>query len=79
MPAAIMLINAEVGKEAEVLDAICAMPEVEKAYLVYGVYDIVVRVMSGTMEELEQSVSTKVRKVPGIRSTLTLIVSRECK
>jgi DNA-binding Lrp family transcriptional regulator len=74
-----MLINAEVGKEADVLVAICAMPEVEKAYLVYGVYDIAVMVRSGTMEELEESISAKVRKVPGIKSTLTLIVSRECK
>ncbi|MDD1769806.1 MAG: Lrp/AsnC ligand binding domain-containing protein [Methanomassiliicoccales archaeon] len=74
-----MLINAEVGKEAEVLDAICAMPEAEKAYLVYGVYDIAVMVRSGTMEELEECISTKVRKVSGIKSTLTLIVSRECK
>ena len=79
MPEAIMLINAEVGKESEVLEAICAMPEAEKAYLVYGVYDIVVMVRTKTMAELEESVSTKLRKVPGIRSTLTLIVSRECK
>lgn len=79
MPAAIMLINAEVGKEAEVLVAICAMPEVERAYLVYGVYDIAAMVKSGTMEELEESISAKVRKVPGIKSTLTLVVSRECK
>ncbi|MGD1060120.1 MAG: Lrp/AsnC ligand binding domain-containing protein [Methanomassiliicoccales archaeon] len=79
MPAAVMLINAEVGKESEVLDSLCAMPEVEKSYLVYGVYDIVVMVRSETMEELEESISTKVRKTPGIKSTLTLIVSRDCK
>jgi DNA-binding Lrp family transcriptional regulator len=32
-----------------------------------------------TMEKLEDTITYKVRKIPGIRSTLTLIVSRQCK
>jgi DNA-binding Lrp family transcriptional regulator len=40
---------------------------------------VVARVKSDTMEQLESSVTNKVRKLKGIRSTLTLIVSRECK
>jgi DNA-binding Lrp family transcriptional regulator len=79
MPSAVVLINAEVGEEAGVLDTVCSIPEVDKAYLVYGVYDIVVMVNAETMDELESKVSSKIRKVPGIRSTLSLIVSRECK
>jgi DNA-binding Lrp family transcriptional regulator len=79
MPIAIVLINSEIGKEMDILNELCKMPEVEKAFLVYGVYDVVARVRSDTMEQLESSVTNKVRKLKGIRSTLTLIVSRECK
>ncbi len=79
MPTAIVLINSEIGKEMDILNDLCKMPEVEKAFLVYGVYDVVARVRAETMELLESSVTTQVRKLKGIRSTLTLIVSRECK
>jgi len=79
MPTAIVLVNAEIGKEADILNELCALPEVEKAFLVYGVYDVVARVKAETMEFLENSITLKVRKIAGIRSTLTLIVSRECK
>ncbi len=79
MPAAIVLITAEVGKEAEILGRLCELPEVKKGYLVYGVYDIAVMVNADTMEGLESVITDRVRRVAGIRSTLTLIVSRECK
>jgi DNA-binding Lrp family transcriptional regulator len=79
MPAAIVLINSDIGKEADILDALCKMPEVEKAFLVYGVFDVVARVRADDMEMLENCVTTKLRKLKGIRSTLTLIVSKECK
>ncbi|MDD1755952.1 MAG: Lrp/AsnC ligand binding domain-containing protein [Methanomassiliicoccales archaeon] len=79
MPAAIVLINSEIGKETDILNELCKMPEVEKAFLVYGVYDVVARVRAEDMEALENCVTTKLRKLKGIRSTLTLIVSKECK
>ncbi|HUL39308.1 MAG TPA: Lrp/AsnC ligand binding domain-containing protein [Methanomassiliicoccales archaeon] len=79
MPTAIVLINSDIGKEMDILNELCKLPEVEKAFLVYGVYDVVARVRAETMELLESCVTTKVRKLKGIRSTLTLIVSRECK
>ena len=79
MPAAIVLINSDIGKEMDILNELCKMPEVEKAFLVYGVYDLVARVRAETMEKLEDTITLKVRKLKGIRSTLTLVVSRECK
>lgn len=79
MPAAIVLINSDIGKETDILGELCKMDEVEKAFLVYGVYDLVARVRAETMDKLEDAVTLKVRKIKGIRSTLTLVVSRECK
>jgi DNA-binding Lrp family transcriptional regulator len=79
MPAAIVLINTDIGKESEILDQLCSMKEVEAAFLVYGLYDIAARVTCESMDLLESSITSKIRCVPGIRSTLTLIVSRQCK
>lgn len=79
MPAAIVLINSDIGKEMDILTELCRMEEVEKAFLVYGVYDLVAKVRADTMDKLEDAITLKVRKVKGIRSTLTLVVSRECK
>lgn len=79
MPNAIVLINAEIGKESDILQELCKMPEVEKALLVYGVYDLVANLQAHTMEKLEDAITLKIRRIAGIRSTLTLIVSRQCK
>jgi DNA-binding Lrp family transcriptional regulator len=79
MPTAIVLANSEVGKETDIIDALARFKEVEEAYLVYGVYDIVAKVNSDTMEGLESVITQRVRQIPAIRSTLTLIVSRQEK
>jgi DNA-binding Lrp family transcriptional regulator len=79
MPTAIVLANSEVGKETDIIDALARFKEVEEAYLVYGVYDIVAKVNSDTMEGLESVITQRVRQIPAIRSTLTLIVSRREK
>jgi DNA-binding Lrp family transcriptional regulator len=76
MPSAIVLANSEIGKESEIIDVLAKFKEIEETYLVYGVYDIVMRVNSETMEDLETIITQKIRMIPSIRSTLTLIVSR---
>lgn len=79
MPSAIILINTEVGKEGEVMTALSNIQGVSEVYLVYGVYDIVSKIESDRMEDLEAIISNQIRKITGIRSTLTLIISRKRK
>jgi DNA-binding Lrp family transcriptional regulator len=78
MPSAVVLINCEIGKEKEIIDRICSLGGVEKAYLVYGVYDIVAIITGATLEGLEATLMQKVRSLPGIRNTMTLMISRDC-
>lgn len=78
MPSAVVLINCEVGTEMSIAESVCAVEGVERAYTVYGVYDVVAIVDSPTMEGLEAALMTKVRTLPGVRSTVTLMVSRDC-
>ena len=74
MPAAFVLINAEIGSEDEVLKELRGMDHIKEAYVVYGVYDIVAKVESETMDKLKEIVTWKVRRLDKVRSTLTMIV-----
>jgi len=79
MPTAFVLINTEIGSEADVLKDLKKVEGVEEAYAVYGVYDIIARVKSDTMDRLKETVTWKVRRLDKVRSTLTMIVVEETK
>jgi len=74
MPEALVLINTDVGAEEEVLNQIKNMECVREAYIVYGVYDLYARIEANTIEELKNVISTKIRKLPKVRSTITMVV-----
>ncbi len=74
MASAYLLLNVETGTEEEVIDSLKPLQEVKEAWMVYGVYDIVVRVEAETMEELKNVVSWTIRRLDRVRSTMTMIV-----
>ncbi|HEX9913493.1 MAG TPA: Lrp/AsnC ligand binding domain-containing protein [Candidatus Bathyarchaeia archaeon] len=74
MATAFVLINAEIGAESEVLKGLKEIPEVKEAHMVYGVYDIIARIQTETMQELKDIISWKIRRLDKVRSTLTMIV-----
>jgi len=73
-PTAFVLINTEMGSEAEVLDLLQKMGNVKEAYIVYGVYDIVAKVEADTVDALKDMITWKVRRLNKVRSTLTAMV-----
>jgi len=74
MPLSFVLINAEVGSEDEVLKELRKLPMVKESYAVYGVYDIVAKVEAETMDRLKEIVTSDIRRLGKVRSTLTMIV-----
>jgi len=74
MSEAIVMINTDVGKENEIFDKLNNMPEVKKIYLVYGIHDIIVFIEAENMERLRGLITDKIRKLDGVKSTLTSIV-----
>ena len=74
MASAYLLLNVETGTDEEVINNLKTLQEVKEAHMVYGVYDIVVRVETETMEELKNVVSWTVRRLDRVRSTMTMIV-----
>ncbi|OPY34662.1 MAG: DNA-binding transcriptional regulator AsnC [Methanomassiliicoccales archaeon PtaU1.Bin124] len=77
MAGAIVLINTDIGKESSVLEQLKALDSVECAYLLYGVYDIAVKVRTTDMATMDEVLLTEIRGLPGVRATLTLVVSKE--
>ncbi len=76
MVEAFVFINTDIGAEDEVLEALSKMPEVKEAMIVYGPYDLVVRISTDTTENLRKIVSDKIRRMSKIRSTTTLIIAK---
>ena len=68
------MLNVETGAEEEVMNSLRDLQEVKEAWMVYGVYDLVLRVEAETMEELKNVVSWTVRRLDRVRSTMTMIV-----
>ena len=74
MPVAFVLINADLGAEDELVGELTKIENVKEVYIVYGVYDIVVKIESDTMEKVKETVTWKIRRLEKVRSTLTMIV-----
>lgn len=74
MPKAIVLINTDVGMEEEVSKALTQIPEVREVHIVYGVYDIVAIIEASTFDALRAVIVNRIRRLPHIKSTTTLIV-----
>ena len=75
MPTAFVLINAELGKEENILEELRNIDEVKEAHFVYGVYDIITKVEAESMDKLKEIVTFKIRRLSDVRSTLTMTVA----
>jgi len=74
---AIILVQTEIGAESRVMEDLLKIPEVKEVYIVYGTYDIVVKVEAEALEKIRDIVTNKIRKLPDIRTTVTMIVVEE--
>ena len=73
MVTAFVLITAKTGKEKEVLAGLKSTSKVDEAYLVYGDYDIVVKLEFEDLDALNSFMIEKLREIPNINSTTTLL------
>ncbi|MHA1605956.1 MAG: Lrp/AsnC family transcriptional regulator [Candidatus Freyarchaeota archaeon] len=75
VPTAFVLINTEPANEETVLKAVSEIEGVIEAYILYGVYDVLAKVQTDSMERLKETVIWQIRRIKGVVSTLTLIVA----
>lgn len=64
MALAFILINTDVAGEQEVMDALKKIPEVDSVHLVYGIYDLIVKVSSDSLDKLKTGVTGSLRNIP---------------
>jgi len=71
---ALVALNVDVGYEDKVYNELLKMDEVKEIYMVYGVYDIIAVVETENLDMLRDIIVNKVRRMEGIKNTLTMIV-----
>lgn len=74
MPKAYVFINTVPEFMSQVLEEIRRIEGVEEAETVYGNYDIVVKVETETMDQLKRIVTFKIRMLPKVLTTNSLLV-----
>jgi len=73
---AYVLAKVEAGKDKEVLSETQRLAGVKEATPTYGVFDLHIEVEFGTIEELDAFIFNKIRRIPGVKETVTLIAFR---
>lgn len=76
MISAYVLGKVEAGTEKDVLNSLKSIKEMKKASLTYGTYDLCIEAQFKNMEELDNFVINVLRKINGIKETVTLIASK---
>jgi DNA-binding Lrp family transcriptional regulator len=73
---AYVLAKVESGKDDEVLSEAQKLVGVKEATPTYGVYDLHIKVEFKSIEELDEFIFNKIRRIPGVKETVTLIAFR---
>lgn len=73
---AYVLIATEHGKEEEIFDKVSQIKQVENAHVIFGEWDIIIKVVVEGSEELGAIIMDDLRKLDGVRLTSSLIVAR---
>lgn len=69
-----ILLNCDLGAEEYIVEELKRIPEIKKAYLTFGAYDVIAEVHAETQEDFEKTVSNKIRRLARVVSTMTLNV-----
>ncbi len=73
MAIAYVLINCDLGYEEQIIEELKHISDVKEIHGTYGVYDIFAKVESDQISTLRETITSKIRKIVRIRSTLTLM------
>lgn len=73
------LFKVNSGSERESCEKIAEFDEVQTVGIVYGEYNVIARVSVQDLAALEKFVAEKIRKVPSLLVTSTMIIARKYK
>ena len=73
---AYVLVTLNPGTEKDILKKIAFFDEVSRVNMTYGEYDAIVQINTETLEQLNEFLTDKLRVLPDIFQTATLIVAK---
>ena len=73
MTDAYVMLNCELGVEAEIIEKLKELEEVKDVFETIGTHDMIVKLQADNFEKIREIVSWNIQKLPKVRSTATLI------
>ena len=67
-----LLINCDLGKEQQIVKSLKVLENVKEIQVTNGVYDIVAKIQTKTVKELNETVHMKIMGLEPVQSVLTL-------
>lgn len=74
---AYVLFKVSSGSERDICKKIVEFDEVMEANIIYGEYDVITKVRADDLQCLEEFLTKKIRSIPSVVLTSTMIVARE--
>ncbi|NIP62713.1 MAG: Lrp/AsnC family transcriptional regulator, partial [Nitrosopumilaceae archaeon] len=69
MDTSYVLIQCDLGAEADIIKEIEKIPEVKEVRGTYGIYDIFCKIQTDDKTKLDEIITDQIRKVPRLRAT----------
>jgi len=70
-----VLVTVEIGHNSEVREALSKVSGVEEIYSVYGVYDIILKIVADSKDELNNVIKSGIRQIENIDSAFFFVDS----
>ncbi len=74
MPEALVCINTSLNAADEVFQELRACPEVQEAFKVHGLYDVVARVKGENFEDLVNIVNRRIKSLSQVQTILSMLI-----
>ena len=73
MTDAYVMLNCELGAEAEIIEKLKELEQVTDVFETIGTHDMLVKLQADNFETIREIVSRNIQKLPKVRSISTLI------
>jgi len=73
MAMAFIMLMSTLGSENDILKVMNDIPGVRESFMVYGVYDIILKIETDTMGELKELIN-KIKNAEKVRAAISIIV-----
>ena len=64
------------AKETDIYNQLRGLPEIQEAHILFGEWDLMVKIELQAPEALGTFVMDKIRSIPGVKLTSTMIIAK---